>query len=90
MDDASRGGGNGAASSTQGAVAAAWSTAFGTEVGLHDDFFETGGDSLKAAQIAGQIREALGADLGLSFFFENPTVAEAAAAIDAMTGSPPA
>lgn len=44
-------------------------------VGLHDEFFELGGNSLSAVQMAARVREATGVAINLRHFFERPTVA---------------
>ncbi len=52
-----------------------WQEYFGFEpVGVRDDFFEIGGDSLKAIIIASRIHEALQVNVPVSIFFTNPTV----------------
>lgn len=49
-------------------------------VGLHDNFFDIGGNSLIAADILARLRDELAVDLPASrLFFENPTVAGLAA-----------
>jgi amino acid adenylation domain-containing protein len=45
------------------------------EVGIHDNFFTLGGDSLLAVQIIGQMRERLEVELSFSRLLEFPTVA---------------
>ncbi|WP_170155737.1 non-ribosomal peptide synthetase [Umezawaea tangerina] len=45
------------------------------EVGVHDDFFELGGDSLVATDLLAQIRAVLGVELRAVLFFEDATVA---------------
>ena len=50
-------------------------------MGLHDNFFEVGGQSLLPTQVAARMRAALKTDLTLRRFFEEPTVAELAQAI---------
>jgi amino acid adenylation domain-containing protein len=57
-------------------VAAIWAEVLRIDrVGLHDDFFELGGDSLKVAQVATRIRSEFQVDLPLRAVFENRTVA---------------
>jgi len=51
------------------------------KVGVHDDFFELGGESLLATQVIFRAREVLQTDLPLQALFENPTIAELATAI---------
>jgi non-ribosomal peptide synthetase component F/acyl carrier protein len=51
--------------------------------GVHDDFFALGGHSLLVMRMIARVDETFGVSLGLAAFFERPTVAEAAAAIEA-------
>jgi len=61
------------------ALAAIWCDVLGVEqVGVHDDFFELGGQSLLATQVAAGIREELLVDLPLNLLFRAPTLAELA------------
>ena len=46
------------------------------QVGLEDDFFELGGDSLLATRVATQLRETFGINLPLRNIFESPTAGE--------------
>jgi acyl carrier protein len=47
------------------------------------DFFELGGDSLKAVTLANRVRETFGVDLDLEMLLEAPTIAELAIALAA-------
>ncbi len=59
----------------------------GAEIGREDTFFALGGNSLSAARLMFRIGEVFGVELGLAAFYEAPTLAACAAAIDA---APPA
>jgi acyl-CoA synthetase (AMP-forming)/AMP-acid ligase II len=48
------------------------------QIGIHDDFFASGGDSLLATHVLGHIYEVAQVEFELSRFFEVPTVAEVA------------
>jgi len=51
-------------------------------IGIQDDFFELGGDSLKAITFAGRIQNILNIDTPISIFFNNPTIKELANYLD--------
>jgi amino acid adenylation domain-containing protein len=53
------------------------------DIGREDTFFALGGNSLSAARLMFRIDEEFGVDLGLAAFYETPTLAACAAAIDA-------
>ncbi len=56
-----------------------WSKVLGVEkVGINDNFFGLGGDSILAAQIINRVREVLQVELSFLIFFEQPTVASMA------------
>ncbi|HEY0225181.1 MAG TPA: amino acid adenylation domain-containing protein, partial [Mycobacterium sp.] len=55
------------------------------EVGRSDDFFALGGDSILSVQLAARARAA-GLAVSPRMIFENPTVRELAAALDALDG----
>jgi amino acid adenylation domain-containing protein len=53
-----------------------WQSVLGIDgVGIDDDFFELGGDSLVALQLMGRLHEAFDREPPLPRFFESPTVA---------------
>ncbi|MGI8622556.1 MAG: AMP-binding protein, partial [Solirubrobacteraceae bacterium] len=69
-------------SDLEAAVAAVWQEVLGDAVvGVHDDFFDLGGHSLAAAQIAARLQDAFGIELPPTAVFDRPTVAELAAAV---------
>lgn len=51
-------------------------------VGVHDDLFQRGGNSLHAAQVIGRINDATGLDASVSLVFEHPTVSELTQALE--------
>ncbi len=53
-------------------------------IGVHDDFFDLGGDSLMAAQLLSRMRDAFQTDIPLNGVFERPTVAAQAELIEAL------
>jgi amino acid adenylation domain-containing protein/FkbH-like protein len=52
------------------------------DVEKNDNFFEIGGDSLKAMEVITRVREILHIDLPLIAFFEDPTLAHLATVVD--------
>jgi acyl transferase domain-containing protein/acyl carrier protein len=48
------------------------------QVGIHDSFFELGGDSLIGLQVVHQLREHLNVDIPLTIIYEGPTVSSLA------------
>jgi acyl-CoA synthetase (AMP-forming)/AMP-acid ligase II len=57
-------------------VADIWSRILGIElVGIHDDFFRSGGDSILATQVVSQVRKIIGVELSPIAMFETPTIA---------------
>lgn len=63
-------------------IARIWTEVLGCErVGLKDNFFHAGGDSLKAIRAVARISDALGMDVSLSLLFDAPDLESFAAAI---------
>ena len=61
---------------TERRLAEIWSTVLGVaQVGIHDDFFDLGGNSLLATQLVNRITLQYGPSVTLSCFFDRPTVA---------------
>jgi len=48
------------------------------DIGINDNFFQLGGDSLLASQIINRIRDVLQVELSFLFFFQQPTIANVA------------
>jgi acyl carrier protein len=67
------------------ALAAICAEILGVEkLGIHEDFFEMGGDSLLAIRAIFRIRKAVGVELEVRSFFDAPTVAGLAEVIEGM------
>jgi acyl transferase domain-containing protein/acyl carrier protein len=61
-----------------------WQDLFGIkQVGIHDNFFDLGGNSLLAIQLVSRLRKAFQIELPMSKLFESPTVTELARAVAA-------
>ncbi len=70
-------------------IAGIWREEFGIDsVGVYDDFFELGGQSLAAVRVAARVQELFGVDLPLRELYADFTVAEMAwRVLEALTGS---
>ena len=68
---------------TEQAVAAIWAQALGRDaVGVEDNFFDLGGDSLIAVRIVASMRERFGIELRAQALFESPRVRDMTIAIE--------
>jgi phthiocerol/phenolphthiocerol synthesis type-I polyketide synthase E len=64
-------------------IARSWQEVFGMElIGIHDNFFDLGGDSLVALQLAARLAEAFSLEITVRHLFEAPTVAGIAVTIE--------
>lgn len=64
-------------------LTAIWRSVLGVEaVGIHNNFFELGGDSLHAMMILTRAADALHCEFSFQEFFEQPTIAHMAAMAD--------
>lgn len=64
-------------------LASIWAHLLGVEqIGIHDNFFQLGGNSLLATQLVSRIRENFQLDLPLRHFFETPTLGSIAEYIE--------
>ena len=67
---------------TERALAAIWYQLFGVaEIGIDDNFFEIGGNSLSAMSLLARIEAVTGTRLSLRTCFEQPTIRDLAAAL---------
>ncbi|HEX2081070.1 MAG TPA: amino acid adenylation domain-containing protein [Longimicrobium sp.] len=64
------------------AIAAAWREVLDVpRVGVHDDFFALGGNSLAALRLLARVRQAVGAELPVAALLQGPTVEQLARAV---------
>jgi amino acid adenylation domain-containing protein len=71
--------GNGSRRALEETLTNIWSAVLArSPIEKHANFFEIGGDSLKAMEVISRVREVLQADLPLISFFEEPTISHLA------------
>jgi amino acid adenylation domain-containing protein len=71
-------------------LTALWQQVLGMqEIGIHDNFFDLGGHSLKAAQLFYQLELVFEKQLPLATLFQAPTIAELAAVLTKASWIPP-
>jgi amino acid adenylation domain-containing protein len=64
-------------------LAAIWAQVLGiTPVGIHDDFFQLGGDSILATQLIARVRDTMHQELSFLVLSETPTIAGIAREIE--------
>jgi amino acid adenylation domain-containing protein len=63
-------------------IAAIWKEAIGIDsIGVDDNFFEVGGDSLVMIEVQWKLKDVFGSDVPLAQMFQHPTVRSLAAAL---------
>jgi amino acid adenylation domain-containing protein len=68
-------------------LAPIWEELLGIEqVGIYDDFFELGGDSLKAVNFGARIQKTFDTEVPISEFFSRPNIKQLAEYIEEITG----
>ncbi|MFB6819014.1 amino acid adenylation domain-containing protein [Streptomyces sp. NPDC056347] len=71
-------------------LAGIWADVLGLEqVGVHDDFFALGGDSISSLKVVSRMREALGVALSPRALFDHPTVGALTASLAPATAAAP-
>ena len=74
---------------TEKIVAGVFAEVLGVErVGLDDDFFALGGDSLIATRVSARLQLALGREVPVRYLFDAPTVGDLAEYLDRHRGGP--
>jgi acyl carrier protein len=64
-------------------VASVWAEVLGqARFGVDDDFFQVGGHSLLAMRVVSRLSAAVGVEVPIPTFFEHPTVAQLAEAVE--------
>jgi non-ribosomal peptide synthase protein (TIGR01720 family) len=71
----------------EGILVSAWEEVLGRRVGIHDNFFDLGGDSIHCIQIVAKVRLA-GLSLTNQALFESPVIASLAERLEPLSGAP--
>ena len=72
-------------SAVERALARMWVEVLGGDrVGVHDNFFALGGDSLRLTQLVARVRATFGVELPLTTIFRQPVLADQALAIEGL------
>jgi acyl-CoA synthetase (AMP-forming)/AMP-acid ligase II/acyl carrier protein len=75
------------ATDLQRAIAEIWCETLGCDrIGIQEDFFELGGDSMLAARMLGRLRTTLDIELTVAALFDDPTIEQLAARIEQVAG----
>jgi acyl carrier protein len=74
------------ATPTQELLAGIWAQVLGLDqIGIRDNFFDLGGHSLRAIQVVSRIRSMFEVEFPIAAFFDQPTIADLAVAINKST-----
>ncbi len=74
---------------TEQTIAEVWQKFLGIErIGIHDDYFELGGDSLLAVKLTSQLRDIFQVNLASHYLVEAPTIIKLGSLIEEMRLSP--
>jgi aryl carrier-like protein len=66
-------------------LAEIWADVLGVEqVGIYDNFFDLGGDSIRATAIVARVRATYGVDVPLRSLFDEPTLGRLSAKLETM------
>ncbi len=77
-----------ASTAVQQKIAECWGEVFKIDnIGINDNFFDFGGDSLHMTQIVARIRDRLYVEISFDEFFAGPTVSELAIVVDSKAPS---
>jgi acyl carrier protein len=69
-------------------IATVWAEVLDVDrVGVDDNFFDLGGDSLLATRVAARLRDAFDVEIPLRSFFDAPTIAELAPCLSSATAT---
>nr|WP_294563933.1 non-ribosomal peptide synthetase [uncultured Rhodopila sp.] len=70
---------------TETTIAAIWSQLLGMDsIGIHDDYFDLGGDSIAAVRLLVRLHEIFGVDFQLAALFDRPTIAGLSELVDSL------
>jgi amino acid adenylation domain-containing protein/thioester reductase-like protein len=68
-------------------LAEIWTSVLGVEIGIHQNFFESGGNSLRTALLLNRVSQTFPVELSLDCLFKSPTIAGLAEVIEAVQSS---
>ena len=75
---------------TERKLAEIWQNVLGIDrVGVHDDFFELGGDSLLTAQVHRQFRDTFPQQITIAILLQHPTIADLSAFLSSQDAATP-